>query len=67
MNKMSMVNVWRLKEELEAALNEVLRLEAELTEVTKDRDSWERRVRQLEAKRVEGLAPPYKFGGEGVA
>ena len=36
-------------------------------ELEKDRDSWKRRCLQLEAKRVEGLQPPYKFGGEGVA
>ena len=45
----------------------VKRLEKELAEMTRDRDSWKRRAQYLEAKRVEGLAPPYKFGGEGVA
>ena len=29
---------------------------AELAEMTRDRDSWKRRVQYLEAKRVEGLA-----------
>ena len=51
--KLMLANIKQLKKELEAE--------------RKLRAEWERRARYLEAKRVEGLAPPYKFGGEGVA
>ena len=54
-------------EPLIEALSKDAELRAELAEVAKDRDYWADRARWLEAKRVEGLQPPYKFGGEGVA
>ena len=57
--KLSLACMRRLKRERDEARRE-------LAVVIKDRDSWERRCRHLEAKRVEGLAP-YKFGGEGTA
>ena len=46
---------------------QIKRLEKALAEMTRDRDYWKLRAQCLEARRVEGLAPPYKFTGEGTA
>ena len=74
MNEMTKAHVKRLEKriaELEKHLKTSARLWADerliSSELEKDRDSWERRARYLEELRVEGLAAPYKFGGEGVA
>ena len=56
----------QLKAAVEAR-QELEEVKAELAEMTRDRDYWKLRAQCLEARRVEGLAPPYKFGGEGVA
>ena len=58
--KLSLACMRRLKRERDEARRE-------LAVIIKDRDKWERKALLLEAKRVEGLAPPYKFTGEGTA
>ena len=64
MNEMTKAHIKRLERERDEARRE-------LAVVIKDRDSWERRVRQLEAQRKvvaqNRAAKKYKFGGEGVA
>ena len=62
--KLSRACMRRLKRERDEARRE-------LAVVIKDRDSWERRARQLEAQRKivaqNRAAERYKYGGEGVA